>query len=314
MGILAGIITTGVVEDSSMGYQVGLLAFRLLIHIPRPSRADAAAAGADLLLVERAEVLAALKPAFRRDGTVTAGNASGINDGAAALVIASEKRAKELGREIPADSPIAADLLLLQSQAQRCREILRKLTRSPGERDPLHSSLTVTQLIQEAADPYRAKRTRIAIDAEPAAGTEEAGRPEPVGERRPGVIYGLGNLIENAADFARELVQVSARWSTREVVVTITDDGPGFPVDLIESLGEPYVTTRGARPNTGTGRTGLGLGFFIAKTLLERSGAELTLENRVRPERGAIVRVRWPRAAFEAAKPTLVSAPAAALR
>ncbi len=45
------------------------------------------------------EKLAALKPAFREDGTVTAGNASGVNDGAAALVIASEEKAGELGAE-----------------------------------------------------------------------------------------------------------------------------------------------------------------------------------------------------------------------
>src|SRR5213082_3203466 len=46
-----------------------------------------------------AEKLATLRPAFREGGTVTAGNASGINDGAAALVIASEEKAKELGAE-----------------------------------------------------------------------------------------------------------------------------------------------------------------------------------------------------------------------
>ncbi len=46
-----------------------------------------------------AEALAGLKPAFRADGTVTAGNASGINDGAAALVIASEEKARQLGAE-----------------------------------------------------------------------------------------------------------------------------------------------------------------------------------------------------------------------
>jgi len=46
-----------------------------------------------------AERLASLQPAFRQDGTVTAGNASGINDGAAALVIASEERAAGAGVE-----------------------------------------------------------------------------------------------------------------------------------------------------------------------------------------------------------------------
>jgi 3-oxoadipyl-CoA thiolase len=49
------------------------------------------------------EALASLKPAFRQDGTVTAGNSSGINDGAAALVIASEEKARALGVE-----PLAA--------------------------------------------------------------------------------------------------------------------------------------------------------------------------------------------------------------
>jgi acetyl-CoA C-acetyltransferase len=46
-----------------------------------------------------AEKLAALKPAFRANGTVTAGNASGINDGAAAVVVASEEKARDLGAE-----------------------------------------------------------------------------------------------------------------------------------------------------------------------------------------------------------------------
>ncbi len=164
----------------------------------------------------------------------------------------------------------------------------------------------MSQLVQEAAGPHLNIKARVTISAEAEPGTEEVGRVEPFGERRPGVIYGVGNLIENAVDFARANVQVAARWSQREVVITISDDGPGFPIDLMDSLGEPYVTTRSARPSGTTAgarygkATGLGLGFFIAKTLLERSGGEVTLENRSRPEQGAIVRVRWPRAAFEA--------------
>ena len=49
--------------------------------------------------IQPAEKLASLRPAFRASGTVTAGNASGINDGAAALVVASEARARDLGVE-----------------------------------------------------------------------------------------------------------------------------------------------------------------------------------------------------------------------
>ena len=211
--------------------------------------------------------------------------------------------AKELGRDVPKGSPIADDLALLQSQAVRCKEILQKLTRSPAERDPLHASLSITQLIQEASEPYLKHKARVAVSAGPEADSGEAGRVEPFGERRPGVIYGLGNLIENATEFARDQVQIAARWSQRDVIITIADDGPGFPIDLMDSLGEPYVTTRSAKGGGGARyghATGLGLGFFIAKTLLERSGGEVTLENKQKPDRGAIVRVKWTRAAFEA--------------
>jgi two-component system sensor histidine kinase RegB len=116
------------------------------------------------------------------------------------------------------------------------------------------------------------------------------------------VIYGLGNIIENATDFARAKVEIKAEWSAFELLVTIADDGPGFPDEVMDTIGEPYVTTR---PNeeaddhaglADEGYTGLGLGFFIAKTLLERSGATVTLANRSGPTSGAEVRISWPRA------------------
>jgi two-component system, sensor histidine kinase RegB len=213
--------------------------------------------------------------------------------------------AKEMGRDIPPNSPLAEDLALLQSQAVRCRDILQKLTKSPEERDPLHAMLTVSQLIEEAAEPYRVYKTRVRLDIGPEPSATGDGVREPVGERRPGVIYGLGNLLENAVDFAKSEVFVTARWSADRVVVTLVDDGPGFAPDLIDTLGEPYVTTRPSRTRAAkeAGKpSGLGLGFFIAKTLLERSGAELTLENRPKPDVGAVVRITWPRSAYEPAR------------
>ncbi len=83
--------------------------------------------------------------------------------------------------------------------------------------------------------------------------------------------------------------------------VTILDDGPGFLPEIIDTLGEPYVTTRPAPGrDRGEGKDlGLGLGFFIAKTLLERSGAKISLENRTPPLHGAAVRIVWPRGAFD---------------
>lgn len=208
---------------------------------------------------------------------------------------------RELERDTATHPALKDDIALLRSQADRCREILRKLTRSPSEQDPHHVSLPVTQLLQEAAAPYRMLATKVEISSRP-ADLATAGLGEPIGERRPGVIYGLGNLVENAADFAREKVEIDARWDDRELIVTIADDGPGFSPEIIDTLGDPYVTTRGQGQRAGrTSKegSGLGLGFFIAKTLLERSGARLVFSNRPPPATGAIVKIVWPRAQFD---------------
>lgn len=221
--------------------------------------------------------------------------------------------AKELARDATQGSQFAEDLALLQSQALRCREILRKLTRGPTEPDPLHARMSITQLIEEAAAPYRGFGAVLVMTASPEQGSEGAALHEPVGERRPGVLYGLGNLVENAVDFARERVEIAARWSARNVVIEIADDGPGVSPDVMDALGEPYVTTRQERPRgqTKDGEpSGLGLGFFIAKTLLERSGASVTLDNRERPGHGAIVKISWPREVFERKQATLPAATA----
>src|SRR5262249_61745951 len=94
------------------------------------------------------------------------------------------------------------------------------------------------------------------------------------GARTPAILYGLGNLLEHAVDFAHDRVAVDAHWNEDLVAVTISDDGPGFAPEILARIGEPYVTSRRHRQDdTGEEPAGLGLGFFIAKTLLERSGA-----------------------------------------
>ena len=212
---------------------------------------------------------------------------------------------KELEHEAKSVPHIAEDIALLRTQAERCREILRKLTRSPSAQDPHHVSLPLTQFIQEAAQPYQSPAIPIDITVRPFAtrsASEIAELREPIGQRRPGVIFGLGNLIENAVDFARSRVEVIALWDDQEVSITVSDDGPGFSPEVMDTLGEPYVTTRPSgqwakgEPTEGSG---LGLGFFIAKTLLERSGARVTVSNRTGPVSGAAVRITWPRSEFD---------------
>jgi two-component system, sensor histidine kinase RegB len=137
--------------------------------------------------------------------------------------------------------------------------------------------------------PHRPFGTEIAVRLPEGRGAE------PEIARNPGILYGLGNLIENAVDFASQKVTVSADWNADEIEIVIADDGPGFADAVIDRIGEPYVSVR-KRKAEGPG--GLGLGIFIAKTLLERTGASLVIRNRPYPETGATVRVRWPREKF----------------
>jgi two-component system sensor histidine kinase RegB len=205
--------------------------------------------------------------------------------------------ATELERAIEPDSPYMDDISLLREQAQRCRAILAKLTELSSNVEPF-DRMPLSALIDEAVAPHR--NFGVAINVSMAAQNDAT---EPVGGRNPGILYGLGNLVENAVDFARERVDVAVTYSGEEVNVTISDDGPGFAPEIMDRVGEPYVTSsRRRRFNVGgEAGGGLGLGVFIAKTLLERSGATLMFENRVFPERGAVVRARWNRADLEVA-------------
>jgi len=200
---------------------------------------------------------------------------------------------KELERTLGPGSPHAEDIKLLGEQARRCRDILAKLTELSTAAGPF-DRMKLSGLIEEVVAPHR--NFGVTIEVKRASD----GRTEPVGARNPAVLYGLGNLVENAVDFARLRVNVSADWSEEEVTVTIADDGPGFSPEVLGRLGEPYVTSRGSGRQTGEPESGgLGLGFFIAKTLIERSGGTLSCLNRPPPQSGAVVKVRWARADFE---------------
>jgi len=200
--------------------------------------------------------------------------------------------ARELEREIKPDSRFAEDIRLLREQAQRCRVILGKLTELPAPGEPFER-MKLSALIEEVVAPNRG--AGVAIEVEIAKDDPR----EPVGARNPAVLYGLGNILENAVDFARERVQVTAAWTDDKVVVEVNDDGSGFPPEIIDRMGEPYVTSERGRRMRGREMPGLGLGFFIAKTLLARSGAKISLKNKEFPQRGAVVRMRWKRVDFE---------------
>ncbi len=200
--------------------------------------------------------------------------------------------AKELRDEFEDGDYRGEDIELIRSQAERCREILKQLTSLSSEEDQTYQRMPVAQLLEDVIDPHRG--TGVAIHS-----SIGGNGPEPVGTRNAAIRYGLGNLVENAVDFAKSRVDVSAQWDDAALSISIRDDGPGFSIDILGKIGDPYVSVRSGRSPQGSTGGGLGLGIFIAKTLLERTGAKLQLENQAPPGNGAHIRVSWPRSTFE---------------
>jgi len=208
--------------------------------------------------------------------------------------------AKELEREVPRESPLREDIILLQSQAVRCRDILSELSKSgAGREDDYFAKIPLSHFIEEVVAPLRIPGVDIKVRLTDAAPSSKPSG-EPVIPRNPGVIHALVNLVENAIDFAKQAVTIDASYDQDKLRLRIADDGPGFHPNVISHLGEPYVTSRppGYVSNE---EAGMGLGFFIAKIFLERSGATISAENRMPPATGATIQIVWPRVRIESA-------------
>ncbi|SPH23514.1 Sensor histidine kinase RegB [Defluviimonas aquaemixtae] len=211
----------------------------------------------------------------------------------------------ELAAELAEDSDLQADAELIRQQADRCRDILRSMGRAG--KDDLHlRSAPFAAVIREAAEPHlnRGKALHFRLHDEPARDGSQ-----PTIARKPEIVHGLRNLIQNAVDFAHGNVWIDASWTDRSLAVTIADDGDGFPPQMIGRIGDPLF--RRKREDGQVRRPeyeGMGLGLFIAKTLLERTGAILSFRNGAdpflseeeRPDRsGANIEVVWPRDQIE---------------
>lgn len=235
--------------------------------------------------------------------------------------------AKELLRASPPEGPLAEDARLILTQADRCRDILKRLSQRPEDGDPLYVAVGLKALLAEIVEPHLGFDLDIAVEV-----LTPPRVAEPQIRRLPEVVHGLSAIVENAADFAEARVRVTASVADRFLSVEVLDDGPGFAADILPRLGEPYLTSRPhgkarkalaaqlaaaaatARPGRKARPTatpvevvpsqgGMGLGFFIARTLLERTGGQVSVgsgDGGTGANRGARVTVRWPREALEA--------------
>ncbi|MEM7088807.1 MAG: ActS/PrrB/RegB family redox-sensitive histidine kinase [Pseudomonadota bacterium] len=215
----------------------------------------------------------------------------------------------ELIEELEDQPDLKEDAALIREQADRCRDILRDMGRAG--KDDLHlRQAPLSTVVNEAAEPHVDRGTMVHFSEGP-AGDGDVQQPSIL--RKPEIIHGLRNLIQNAVDFARANVWVDAEWTADQIVVIIMDDGRGYPAHMIGRIGDPFVRRRRADTDHGTRPEyeGMGLGLFIAKTLLERSGAKLEFANGSDPYQhlsdhtdrtGAIVKVTWPRKLIDAQK------------
>ena len=190
--------------------------------------------------------------------------------------------ANELSKEVPADSPIAEDVQLLLSQSERCRHIITGLAQAPeASASGPFERLPFSALVETARAPHGSDTIAVSVNIQ-----ENAIGDEPYLPYGPEMMHGLGNLIQNAIQFAHSQVWLDLNWNKETVWLLVRDDGPGFRASVLAMIGEPYISTRSV-----TGEN-LGLGIFIAQTLLKRTGANLSFSN----QNGGKVEISWTRA------------------
>ncbi len=161
------------------------------------------------------------------------------------------------------DKNIVKDIKLLKSQAERCKEILQRLSTNPLKlKDKFLEKVKITDLIKINFEKFN-KNKKINIK-------KDLSTDEPEIIYRDEIMYALGNIIQNAINYSNEYVTAELNYNNNNVMIKITDDGDGFPKDIIDKLGEPYVSKN---------NLGMGLGIFISKNLIENMGGKLNFYN-----------------------------------
>ncbi len=209
----------------------------------------------------------------------------------------------ELMDDLSDDPDLYEDAKLIRDQADRCRDILRSMGRA-GKDDKHLQTAPLSQVVTEAAEPHQDRGIEIVIYPVDNLAIDQ----QPIIFRRAEIIHGLRNMIQNAVDFARSKVWIELEWADEFIVVRIKDDGKGYPHDMLGQIGNPFLSRRKSATKDRPGYDGMGLGLFIAKTLLERTGALLIFANggdTQAPNRtagapkGAIVEISWQRSEIE---------------
>lgn len=209
------------------------------------------------------------------------------------ITLAAKEMRRDATKRGETDQAVIDDLDLIVDQTTRCRSILTRLRGLDDDAETPFTSVPISELIAELTGPFELSDISFKTETE-----KTYDGPEPVIRRTVSLLYGLQNFVENADQFAHSNVTVRARCTLEMIEIIILDDGPGFPLDLLTRLGEPYLTSRALNTDSNEGPGGLGLGVFISKTLLERLGASVHFSN-ADAKGHAQVRIAWQRQALE---------------
>ena len=188
--------------------------------------------------------------------------------------------ASELKKDLGKNSQFTKDIDLLISQTKRCSEILKRISKKQIEEDKFFSQTKFEDLLTEIANSFKEtsyKKITLILSRD---------NNKINIKRTPEIVYGLRNFIGNAVKFSKTEVKIILESDNNKVRVLIKDDGPGYPEDIIDLIGEPYIKTKSREI---VNKSGLGLGTFLGKQLLERKGAKLSFLN----DRGAQAEVFW---------------------
>ncbi|MGB0797784.1 MAG: sensor histidine kinase RegB, partial [Planktomarina sp.] len=248
-------------------------------------------------MTSMSEALLATQMALAREqkltdlGGVVAATAHELGTPLATIKLVSAELMEELGDH----EELHADAVLIREQADRCRDILQSMGRAG--KDDLHlRSAPWAAVIREAAEPHIHRGKDVVFEFD---GVLESDPTHPDVLRKPEVVHGLRNLIQNAVDFAQATVFVDISWSDTKLSVSITDDGRGFTPQALSRIGDPFVRRRRkpGTPSDRPGYQGMGLGLFIAKTLIERTGGSVSFDHD--QPKGAKIIMIWPRTNLE---------------
>ena len=191
--------------------------------------------------------------------------------------------AKELEKEMGNNKKYSKDIKLLLSQSSRCGEILKKLSMVPLKRDDFFENVKLEYLLSEITSSFKEiSNKNFSIKS-------KNNKYDPTVRRKAELTYGLRNFIGNASKFSKSLVEIKLESDNKITQIKVCDDGPGFPEDIKNFLGEPYIHSKNQAIDS---KSGLGLGTFIGKTLLERMKANVNF-GKCPNIKGAMVTIQW---------------------